>query len=128
VPGWPLRECGLSHDDAGLLRGGWRNVHAVHLVPEHARRPHLMELSPSEFETMVTNLFAKMGLETKFTEPSRDGGVDCVAYDFANGKPIELTIGGNVLYLLAVGLEVDQHGPVVVATAQGEVVHTQHSR
>jgi restriction system protein len=45
------------------------------------QRPNLMEMSPSEFETLVTNLFAKMGLETKLTQASRDGGVDCVAYD-----------------------------------------------
>jgi restriction system protein len=95
-----------------------------------------------------------MGLETRLTQPSRDGGVDCVAYDsrpifggkvviqakrykntvgvsavrdlfgtmqnegaskgilvttsgygqasheFANGKPLELIDGGNLLYLL----------------------------
>jgi restriction system protein len=113
-----------------------------------------MELSPSEFESLITNLFAQMGLETKLTQPSRDGGVDCVAFDsrpvlggkvviqakrykntvgvsavrdlfgtlhnegaskgilvttsgfgkatyeFANGKPIELITGSNLLYLL----------------------------
>jgi restriction system protein len=117
-------------------------------------RPNLMELSPSEFESLITNLFQKMGLETKLTQPSRDGGVDCVAFDsrpilggkvivqakrykntvgvsavrdlfgtihnegaskgilvttsgygkaafeFANGKPIELLSGPNLLYLL----------------------------
>ena len=54
-------------------------------------RPNLMEMSPGEFETLVTNLFAKMGLETKLTQASRDGGVDCVAYD---GRPI---LGGKVV-------------------------------
>jgi restriction system protein len=44
-------------------------------------RPNLMELTPGEFETLITNLFAKMGLETKLTQPSCDGGVDRVAYD-----------------------------------------------
>ena len=117
-------------------------------------RPNLMELSPKEFESLITNLFEKMGLETRLTQPSRDGGVDCVAYDsrpifggkvviqakrykntvgvsavrdlfgtmqnegatkgilvttsgygqasheFANGKPLELIDGGNLLYLL----------------------------
>lgn len=117
-------------------------------------RPNLMELSPSEFESLITNLFSKMGLDTKLTQPSRDGGVDCVAfdsrpilggkviiqakrykntvgvsavrdlfgtlhnegaskgilvttsgfgkatYDFANGKPLELITGSNLLYLL----------------------------
>jgi len=117
-------------------------------------RPNLMELSPKEFESLITNLFEKMGLETRQTQASRDGGVDCVAYDprpifggkvviqakrykntvgvsavrdlfgtmqnegaskgilvttsgygqashdFANGKPLELLDGGNLLYLL----------------------------
>jgi restriction system protein len=117
-------------------------------------RPNLMELTPSEFESLITNLFERMGLETKLTQASRDGGVDCVAYDsrpilggkvviqakrykntvgvsavrdlsgtmmnegaskgilvttsgfgqashdFANGKPLELLDGGNLLYLL----------------------------
>jgi restriction system protein len=117
-------------------------------------RANLMELSPGEFESLITNLFQKMGLDTKLTRPSRDGGVDCIAYDsrpilggkvvvqakrykntvgvsavrdlfgtminegaskgilvatsgygksayeFANGKPIELITGSNLLYLL----------------------------
>jgi restriction system protein len=117
-------------------------------------RPNLMELTPSEFESLITNLFEQMGLDTKLTQASRDGGVDCVAYDarpilggkvviqakrykntvgvsavrdlfgtmqnegatkgilvttsgygqashdFANGKPLELIDGGNLLYLL----------------------------
>ena len=117
-------------------------------------RPNLMGLTPSEFESLITNLFEQMGLETRLTQPSRDGGVDCVAYDlrpifggkvviqakryrdtvgvaavrdlfgtvvnegagkgilvttsgfgqashdFANGKPLELIDGANLLYLL----------------------------
>ena len=50
-----------------------------------------MELTPSEFESLITNLFEKMGLETRLTQPSRDGGVDCVAYD---ARPI---LGGKVV-------------------------------
>jgi restriction system protein len=119
------------------------------------QRPNLMELSPKEFESLITNLFEKMGLETRQTQASRDGGVDCVAYDprpifggkvviqakrykhtvgvsavrdlfgtmqnegaskgilvstsgygkasfeFAQGKPLELLSGTNLLYLLA---------------------------
>ena len=118
-------------------------------------RTNLMDLDPREFESLITNLFEKMGLETRQTRPSRDGGVDCVAYDprpifggkvviqakrykntvgvsavrdlygtvqnegaskgilvttsgygrssfeFANGKPLELLDGSNLLYLLA---------------------------
>lgn len=117
-------------------------------------RPNLMELSPLEFESLITNLFEKMGLDTRATRPSRDGGVDCVAwdnrpifggkviiqakrykntvgvaavrdlfgtlhnegankgilvttsgygkaaFDFSQGKPLELLDGGNLLYLL----------------------------
>jgi restriction system protein len=117
-------------------------------------RTNLMALTPSDFESLITNLFQRMGLETKLTLPSRDGGVDCVAFDqrpilggkvviqakrykhtvgvssirdlfgtmmnegaskgilvttsgygkasfeFANGKPIELISGANLLYLL----------------------------
>jgi restriction system protein len=124
-------------------------------------RPNLMELTPKEFESLITNLFEKMGLETRLTQPSRDGGVDCVAYDgrpifggkvviqakrykntvgvsavrdlfgtmqnegaskgilvttsgygqasheFANGKPLELIDGGNLLYLLKEHAEID---------------------
>jgi restriction system protein len=119
------------------------------------QRPNLMELTPNEFENLITNLFAKMGLDTRQTQPSRDGGVDCVAFDprpvfggkvviqakrykgtvgvsavrdlfgtvhnegaskgilvttsgyghasfdFANGKPLELLDGSNLLYMLA---------------------------
>jgi restriction system protein len=54
-------------------------------------RPNLMELSPSEFESLITNLFTQMGLNTKLTQPSRDGGVDCVAFD---SRPV---LGGKVI-------------------------------
>jgi restriction system protein len=118
------------------------------------QRSNLMDLTPSEFEALIANLFSKMGLETRQTQASRDGGVDCVAYDprpilggkvviqakrykhtvgvsavrdlfgtmqnegasqgilvttsgygkaafeFAEGKPIELLSGSNLLYLL----------------------------
>jgi restriction system protein len=50
-----------------------------------------MELSPRDFESLITNLFEKMGLDTRQTQPSRDGGVDCVAYD---PRPI---FGGKVV-------------------------------
>lgn len=124
------------------------------------QRPNLMDLTPGEFESLITNLFQTMGLETRQTQASRDGGVDCVAFDprpifggkvviqakrykntvgvsavrdlfgtmqnegaskgilvttsgygkaafeFANGKPIELLAGSNLLYLL------QEHGGV----------------
>src|SRR6267142_1014574 len=55
------------------------------------QRRNLMELTPVEFESLITNLFEKMGLETRQTQASRDGGVDCVAYD---PRPI---FGGKVV-------------------------------
>ncbi|MBB5208364.1 restriction endonuclease [Chiayiivirga flava] len=54
-------------------------------------RPNLMELTPSEFEGLVGNLFTQMGLETKLTRSSRDGGVDAIAFDT---RPI---LGGKVV-------------------------------
>lgn len=54
-------------------------------------RPNLMELNPFEFENLVSNLFSKMGLETKQTRSSKDGGVDAVAYDH---RPV---LGGKVI-------------------------------
>jgi len=54
-------------------------------------RPNLMALSPGEFESLITNLFQAMGLDTKLTQASRDGGVDCVAFD---PRPV---LGGKVV-------------------------------
>lgn len=54
-------------------------------------RPNLMELSPSEFEALVSNLFGKMGLETRLTRASKDGGVDAVAFDT---RPV---LGGKIV-------------------------------
>ena len=50
-----------------------------------------MKLTPSEFESLITNLFQKMGLEARQAQASRDGGVDCVAFD---PRPI---FGGKVV-------------------------------
>ncbi len=55
------------------------------------QRPNLMELTPGEFESLITNLFERMGLETRMTQASRDGGVDCVAFD---RRPI---LGGKIV-------------------------------
>ena len=131
-----------------------RFIEESDVLSELDQRSNLMELTPSEFESLITNLFQKMGLETRQTQASRDGGVDCVAYDprpifggkvviqakrykntvgvsavrdlygtmqnegaskgilvttsgygkasyeFADGKPLELLSGSNLLYLL----------------------------
>lgn len=60
-------------------------------LSELDQRPNLMDLSPTEFEALIQNLFTKMGLEARQTRPSRDGGVDCVAFD---PRPI---FGGKVV-------------------------------
>ena len=54
-------------------------------------RTNLMDLTPNEFEGLITNLFAAMGLDTRQTQASRDGGVDCVAFD---ARPV---FGGKVV-------------------------------
>src|SRR5437867_7533810 len=131
-----------------------RFIDKTNVLAELDQRPNLADLSPGEFESLITNLFEKMGLETRLTQASRDGGVDCVAYDaipifggrvviqakrykhtvgvsavrdlfgtvqnegaskgilvttsgygkasfeFADGKPLELLSGSNLMYLL----------------------------
>lgn len=44
-------------------------------------RTNLLEMDPFDFEHLVCNLFAKMGLESKLTRSSKDGGVDVIAFD-----------------------------------------------
>jgi restriction system protein len=50
-----------------------------------------MDLNPFEFENLVSNLFTRMGLDTKQTRSSKDGGVDAVAFDL---RPV---LGGKVV-------------------------------
>ncbi|HYM61066.1 MAG TPA: restriction endonuclease [Thermoanaerobaculia bacterium] len=54
-------------------------------------RPNIMDLTPFEFEHLVGNLFSHMGLDTRQTQASRDGGVDVVAFDT---RPV---VGGKVV-------------------------------
>jgi restriction system protein len=68
-----------------------RFVQNVDVLADLESRPNLMDLNPFEFERLVGNLFAKMGLESKLTRSSRDGGVDVVAFDT---RPL---IGGKVV-------------------------------
>ncbi|MBO3748366.1 restriction endonuclease [Streptosporangiaceae bacterium NEAU-GS5] len=42
-------------------------------------RRNLLDLSPTEFEHLVRQLFEKMGAKTWTTIPSKDGGIDAVA-------------------------------------------------
>lgn len=138
-----------------------RFVEETDVLSSMDQRPNLMELTPGQFENLITNLFEKMGLETRLTQASRDGGVDCVAwdqrpilggkvviqakrykhtvgvsavrdlfgtmqnegaskgilvttsgygqssFDFADGKPLELLDGTNLLYLLREHAEIE---------------------
>ena len=68
-----------------------RFVEQSDILNEIDTRQNLMELNPFEFENLVSNLFSKMGLETKQTRSSKDGGVDAIAYD---QRPI---LGGKVV-------------------------------
>ncbi|SCF44421.1 restriction system protein [Micromonospora matsumotoense] len=68
-----------------------RFVDEVDVLADLDQRPNLLRLTPNEFESLIQNLFATMGLDTKQTRPSRDGGVDCVAFD---PRPI---FGGKVV-------------------------------
>lgn len=58
-----------------------RFVSQEDILSELDNKPNLMDLNPFEFENLVANLFGKMGLETKQTRSSRDGGVDAIAFD-----------------------------------------------
>jgi restriction system protein len=68
-----------------------RFVDRSDLVSDLSSASNLMDLNPHESEHLVANLFSKMGLESKLTRSSRDGGVDCVAYD---PRPV---LGGKVV-------------------------------
>jgi restriction system protein len=68
-----------------------RFVDQTDLVSGLSSAMNLMDLNPFEFEQLVANVFEKMGLESRLTRSSRDGGVDCVAYD---ARPV---LGGRVV-------------------------------
>jgi restriction system protein len=68
-----------------------RFVEQSDLLSALESRPNLMELNPTEFENLVSNLFNALGLDTKLTQASRDGGVDAIAFDT---RPV---IGGKVV-------------------------------
>lgn len=68
-----------------------RFVDQQDLASQLSSATNLMDLNPYEFEALVANLFGRMGLESKLTRSSRDGGVDCIAYD---PRPI---LGGKVV-------------------------------
>lgn len=68
-----------------------RFVEGSDVLSELDVRPNLMELNPFEFENLVGNLFTQMGLDTRQTQTSRDGGVDAIAFD---SRPV---LGGKIV-------------------------------
>lgn len=68
-----------------------RFVDQANILSDLECRPNLMELNPFEFEALVANLFKQMGIESKLTRSSRDGGVDVVGFD---KRPV---LGGKVV-------------------------------
>lgn len=58
-----------------------RIIDPVDVISELDKRPNLLDLTPSEFEAFIQNLFARMGYDTKLFRATGDRGVDCVAYD-----------------------------------------------
>ncbi|MEB0288755.1 restriction endonuclease [Cryobacterium sp. 10S3] len=68
-----------------------RLVAATDVASRMESRANLMDLTPNEFESLIQNLFTKIGLDTHQTQASRDGGVDAIAYD---ARPI---FGGKII-------------------------------
>jgi restriction system protein len=58
-----------------------RVIQPIDVLSSIDKRPNLLELTPTEFEAFIQNLFTKMGLDTKLYRAGGDGGIDCMAYD-----------------------------------------------
>lgn len=105
-----------------------RFVEQSDILGDLESRPNLMDLNPFEFENLVSNLFERMGLETKQTRSSKDGGVDAVAFD---NRPV---LGGKVIIqakryknLVGVSAVRDLYGTMVNEGAnKGILVTTSH--
>lgn len=105
-----------------------RFVQSSDVLSDLDTRPNIMDLSPFEFENLVTNLFSEIGFETKQTRSSRDGGVDAIAYD---SRPL---LGGKIIlqakrYKNVVGVSAvrDLYGTMINEGAnKGILVTTSH--
>ncbi len=78
-------------------------------------RPNLMDISPTDFESFIQNLFTRMGFDTKLFRASGDGGIDCIAYD---PTPVR---GGK--YVIQVKLYTLTVPPTAVRDLYGTVQH-----
>lgn len=68
-----------------------RFVDEADVLADLDHRPNLLKLPAAEFENLIQDLFAKMGLDTRRSSTTEEGGVDCVAFD---PRPI---FGGKVV-------------------------------
>lgn len=57
-----------------------RRIEEEDLLSTLSTNENLLELNPYQFETLIRDLFGKMGYDTYQTRARRDGGVDCVAW------------------------------------------------
>lgn len=105
-----------------------RFVEQSDILADIESRPNLMDLTPFEFENLISNLFNLIGFESKLTRSSKDGGVDVVAFD---PRPI---VGGKVViqakrYRNVVGVSAvrDLYGTMINEGAgKGVLVTTSH--
>lgn len=81
-----------------------RFVEEIDVLSDIDSRTNLLEMSPADFEHLISNLFSQIGYKTGTTQISRDGGVDVIAFD---ERPI---VGGKIViqakrYRNTVGVE-----------------------
>lgn len=74
-----------------IIMADSRFVKEQNILSSLDNRPNLMELDPFEFENLISNLFTKMGFDTRQTRSSRDGGVDAIVFDT---RPL---VGGKIV-------------------------------
>ncbi len=92
-----------------------RIVDPIDIMSELDPRPNLMDLSWTDFESFIQNLFTRMGFDTKLFQARGDGGIDCIAYD---PTPVR---GGK--YAIQVKLYTQTVPPTAVRDLYGTVQH-----
>ena len=65
--------------DFETLLSQYKFVEGMDAVAGLDSRPDLLDMSPTEFEHLVRQLFEAMGMQSWTTQPSKDDGVDAVA-------------------------------------------------
>jgi restriction system protein len=74
-----------------LITTDARFIEQADVLSKLDSRPNLIEMSPADFEQLISNLFTQIGFKTGTTRLSRDGGVDVIAFD---ERPI---LGGKIV-------------------------------